>query len=57
MTMSTPGRIERTASLSTQLRDLSDPSVRDQMVSEARADAEATLLRKWRAATRTRQGT
>ena len=55
MTASTPGRIERTPPRSTQLRDLSDPSVRDQIVAEARQDAYATLLRDKRAAARRRQ--
>jgi hypothetical protein len=55
MTASTPGKIERTPARSTQLRDLSDPNVRDQILSEARKDAHATLLRNSRAATRTRQ--
>ena len=49
---SRPGRIERTAPRSTQLRDLSDQGVRDQIVAEAREDAHATLLRDKRAATR-----
>ena len=56
MTASTPGRIERTPQCSTRLRDLSSKVVRDQIVSEARKDANSTLLRNSRAATRARQG-
>jgi len=52
MTTSTHGKIERTPPHPTQLRDLSDPKVRDQTVAEARTDAHATLMRNKRAATR-----
>jgi len=45
MTDSTPGKIERTPPHVTQLRDLSNKAVRDQIVSEARKDANSTLLR------------
>ena len=55
MTASTPGKIKRAPPRSTQLRDLSDQGVRDQIVAEARADAIATLLRDRRAAARRRQ--
>ncbi|WP_167738556.1 hypothetical protein [Cryobacterium psychrotolerans] len=55
MTASTPGRIEHTPPFATCLRDLNDQSVRDEIVSEARKDANATLLRKSRASTRARQ--
>ena len=55
MTMSTPGKIERTPPRSTQLRDLSSQRVRDQIVSEARRDANSSLLRNRRAANRARQ--
>jgi len=52
MTISIPGKIERTPH-ATRLRDLSNKAVRDQIVSEARKDANSTLLRNRRAATRT----
>ncbi|WP_166785348.1 hypothetical protein [Cryobacterium sp. TMT2-17-1] len=55
MTISTPGKIERSPQLSSRLRDLSSKVVRDQIVSEARKDAHSTLLRNSRVATRTRQ--
>jgi len=53
MTISTPGKIERTPPHVTQLRDLSNKAVRDQIISKAREDANSTLLRNRRAATRT----
>jgi len=55
MTTSTPGKIERT-SRSPRLRDLTDRNVRDQIVSEARRDANSTLIRNRRVVTRTQQG-
>jgi len=48
MTISTPGKIERT-SPSLALRDLTDKDVRDRIVSKARKDANSTLIRKLRA--------
>ena len=55
MTISMPGKIERTPPRSTRLRDLSDQKVRDQIVAEARKDANSTLLRTHRSATRAKQ--
>jgi hypothetical protein len=55
MTISTPGKIERTSPSPSRLRDLSSKSVRDQIVSEARKDANSTLARNLRAHTRTQQ--
>ena len=51
MNISTPGKIERTLP-SPGLRDLTDKNVRDQIVSEARKDANSSLLRNRRAVTR-----
>lgn len=55
MTISTPGKIERT-SRSPRLRDLSSKTVRDQIVSESRKDANSTLIRNRRVVTRAKQG-
>ncbi|MBC7593619.1 MAG: hypothetical protein H7288_06740 [Kineosporiaceae bacterium] len=55
MSISTPGKIERTSPRSPRLRDLSSKTVRDQIVSEARKDANSTLIRNRRAITRTQQ--
>jgi len=55
MTISTPGKIERTPQRSSRLRDLSNKVVREQIVSEARKDANSTLLRNRRSATRAKQ--
>jgi hypothetical protein len=52
MTISTPGKIEFLQPRPTGLRDLSDKTVRDQIVAEARKDASATLLRTRRASLR-----
>ena len=54
MTISTPGKIERT-SRSPRLRDLSSKTVRDQLVSEARADANSSLLRNRRVVSRSKK--
>jgi hypothetical protein len=54
--ISTPGKIERT-SPSSGLRDLTDKNVRDQMVSEARKDANSSLIRHRRVVMRTRAAT
>lgn len=55
MTISTPGKIDRTPSRSVPLRDLSNKSVRDQIVSEARKDANSSLVRARRVASRVRK--
>jgi len=55
MSISTPGKIERT-SRPPHLRDLTDKTVRDQIVSEARRDAISTLIRDRRADSRAAQG-
>jgi hypothetical protein len=54
MTASTHGKIERTPTRPTQLRDLSDPKVRDQIFEDARTDAKSSLLRNRRAGIRGR---
>jgi hypothetical protein len=56
VTISTPGKIERTTP-SPGLRDLTDKNVRDQIVSEARKDANSSLARNRRAAMRTQTAT
>jgi hypothetical protein len=55
MTMTTSGKIDRQPPQYRGLRDLSDQRVRDQIVSEAREDANATLLRNRRKADRAKQ--
>lgn len=52
MTISTPGKIERTSPSAPGLRDLTSKTVRDQIITEAREDAASTLIRKVRAASR-----
>jgi hypothetical protein len=48
VTISTPGKIERTPSRAPGLRDLTSATVRDHIVAKAREDANATLIRKLR---------
>jgi hypothetical protein len=50
MTLSTPGKIERTSPRTSGLRDLTDKRVRNQIVADARKDASASLVRNRRRA-------
>jgi len=52
MSISTPGKIERTSPRPSRLRDLTDKTVRDENVSKARNDANASLIRSRRAGSR-----
>ena len=56
MTSSTPGKIERTSLRPEGMRDLTSGVVRDQLVAEARKDANLSLIRNRRAAERAKQG-
>jgi len=56
MSISTPGKIERQAPRPSRLRDLTNKTVRDQIVSEARKDANSSLIRNRRVVTRAKQG-
>jgi len=55
MSISTPGTIERTFPRPSRLRDLTDKTVRDEIVSKARNDANASLIRSRRAGSRDTQ--
>lgn len=52
MTITVSGKVELTQPRSDELRDLSDPSVREAIVDEARRDARSSIVRMTRRARR-----